>query len=462
MTGVGPDGDGLGGDVRNRDVLGGSRAREVALECVEAGIEAAHPRTVVAEVVTFEGDVLRVAGASYDLEAHDEVVVLGGGTAGGHVAAALEAILGERLSGGVVVTDDSVPTDRVEVVEGAHPLPDGAGREGARRVLERAQTADEGTLVLAVVAGGGSALLPAPAGDLALEDLRVVTEDLVSAGAPVEEINAVRKHCSAIEGGQLVRAVAPGTVVGLVFSDVVGDDLAAIASGPTAPDGTSYPEALGVLDEFEVEAPAVRAHLERGVDGDHPETPTHGDPAFGCVDNHVLANAWTAIEAARRAARERGFAATVLSSTVTGEAREAVLEHLAAAENVAQHGTPVEPPAVVVSGGETTMAVRGTGTGGPNQEFGLAAALGLLPSGDDASVSLDGVTVAAVDTDGRDGGTDAAGALVDPTTVDDPASARAALDDNDAYPYLDARDALVFTGRTGTNVNDLRVVVVAG
>jgi hydroxypyruvate reductase len=332
---------------------------------------------------------------------------------------------------------------------------------GASRVLATARGADEETLLLAVVAGGGSALLPAPAGDLELEDLRSVTGALLSAGAPVEAVNAVRKHASELKGGQLARAAAPATVVGLVFSDVVGDDLGAVASGPTAPDETTYAEALGVLDANDLDAPAVRDHLEGGVDGDHPETPDPGDPVFRAVDNHVLANAWTAIEAARGAARERGFAATVLSATVEGEARETTLDHLGAAEAIREHGTPVKPPAVVLSGGETTVDVTGDGTGGPNQEFALAAALGLWLPAEDAPVDLDGVTVAAVDTDGRDGSTDAVGALVDGDTVHDPDAARAALGDNDSYPYLDERDALVFTGRTGTNVNDLRVVVVA-
>jgi glycerate 2-kinase len=446
--------------VENRGALDGSPARGTALACVEAGIDAARPATVVADRVRRDGDRLWVAGETYDLGDYAEVVLLGGGNAAGHAAAALAGVLGDHLDGGVVVTDDPVAVDGVDVVEGSHPLPDESGQEGARQVLDRARAAGEETLVLAIVAGGGSALLPAPAGDVALADLRGVTEDLLSAGAPIEAVNAVRKHVSDLKGGQFARVAAPATVAGLVFSDVVGDDLGAVASGPTAPDATTYGEALGVLDARDVAAPAVRAHLEAGVDGDHPETPTVGDPAFRTVENHVLANAWTAIEAARDAARERGYAAVVLADDVTGEAREAVLEHLAAAERIAREGSPVRPPAVVLSGGETTVEVTGDGTGGPNQEFGLAAGLGLSLSGAESPVELDRATVAAVDTDGRDGSTDAAGALVDADTVDDPDAARAALDDDDAYPYLDDRDALVVTGHTGTNVNDLRVVVV--
>jgi hydroxypyruvate reductase len=444
----------------DREVLATTPARDLALSCVDAGIDAAHPRNVVAERVAVEDDRLVVAGEPYSLDGYDEVLVLGGGNAAGHVAAALEAVVGDRIDGGVVVTDDPVPTEQVAVVEGAHPLPDEAGLEGARRVVERAREAGEGTLVIAVVAGGGSALLPVPAGDVSLDDLRDATDSLLDAGAPVEEVNAVRKHVSAIKGGRLARTAAPARVIGLVFSDVVGDDLGAIASGPTAPDGTTYADALGVLDAHDVAAPAVRDHLQAGADGEPEETPDAADPAFDGVDNHVLANAWTAIEAARRTARERGFAVTVLSSSVTGESREAVLEHLGAAEAIRTYGTPVSAPAVVLSGGETTVDVTGTGRGGPNQEFALAAGLGLRLPAEDAPVDVDDVTVAAVDTDGRDGGTDAAGGLVDGDTVEDQSAAMAALSDDDAYPYLDERDALVFTGRTGTNVNDLRVVVV--
>ncbi|MDZ7702636.1 MAG: DUF4147 domain-containing protein [Halobacteriales archaeon] len=432
--------------------LANTPARETALACVEAGIEAAHPRRVIAESVTLEGDTLTVAGATYDLAEIDRIVALGGGKASGTVAAALESALGDRLDGGAVVCPDPVETERVAVHVGDHPVPSERSVAGTRRVLELAEAADDRTLVLAVITGGGSALLAAPADGIELADLQSVTDALLDSGASIHEINAVRKHLSAVKGGGLARAAAPARTVGLLFSDVVGDDLDVIASGPTAPDSSTYADALEVLDRYAIEPPAaVGERLERGASGELAETAGPGDPAFERVRNHVLANGFTALEAARAAASERGYETCLLSSRVQGEAREAARTMAAVGQEVAASGNPVAPPAVVLSGGECTVTVEGTGSGGPNQEFALGAAVDLAG---------EGIALASVDTDGRDGATDAAGALVDGTTVTDAEEARDALRLNDAYPYLEAREALVVTGPTGTNVNDLRVLVV--
>jgi len=256
-----------------------------------------------------------------------------------------------------------------------------------------------------------------------------------------------------VKGGRLARAAAPATVATLLVSDVVGDDLATIASGPTAPDPTTYADAISVLDRHDVDAPdAVCEHLERGAAGERGETPDASDPAFDRVDHHVLVGAETALDAAAGAAREHGCDAQVLRADVTGESRYAARDHVQVAQTCMEGAGPVEPPGVLLSGGETTVTVTGDGTGGPNLEFALAAALDAPP----------GVVVAAVDTDGEDGSTDAAGAIVDAETVPDGEreAVRTALLDNDAYTYLAGRDALVRTGPTGTNVNDLRVLVV--
>jgi len=256
-----------------------------------------------------------------------------------------------------------------------------------------------------------------------------------------------------VKGGRLAAAAAPATVVTLAFSDVVGDDLATIASGPTAPDPTTYADAVAVLDRYDLDVPeAVRAHLDAGAAGERTETP-RPDADFSHVRSHVLADAWTAIDAARAEAADAGYEPVVLSSRVRGEAREQGLAHAAVAEEVAATGNPIDPPAAVLSGGETTVTVRGDGSGGPNQEFALRAALEMP----------DGAVLGAVDTDGLDGGTDAAGAVVDSGTVPDAAAAARArehLADNDTATFLAERDALVRTGPTGTNVNDLRVFVV--
>lgn len=449
--------------IRNRDALARTPAHELALDCIEAGIQAALPERVVREQVRIEDGALTISpsmvggdedgseSASYDLAEYDEVVVLGGGKAAAQVAAALESVLGDRLSGGAVVTNDPVETSRVEVLPGDHPVPSAAGVESTRRVLDLAAAADEGTLVLAVITGGGSALLAAPAEGVGLDDLRATTDALLRSGASIHDMNAVRRHLSAVKGGGLARAAAPATVVTLAFSDVVGNHLAAIASGPTVPDGTTYADAIAVLDRYDLAVPeAVRDHLDRGAAGELPETPGPDDPVFDRTSAFVLADGFTAISAARDVVAGRGFEPLVLSSRVRGESREAGGFHVAVVEECLATGNPVEPPAALLSGGETTVTVTGDGAGGPNQEFALAAAIDLP----------DGTVLASVDTDGIDGASDAAGALVDVDTVEDRREATAALDRNDAGGHLADRDALIRTGKTGTNVNDLHVLVV--
>lgn len=437
--------------IHGREALGGSPARELALDCIEAGIEAADPERAIAESVSLDGDRLTVGGTNYDLTDYTEIVVLGGGNAGGRMASAIEGVLGDRLDRGIVVTDAPEKTERIEVLPGDHPVPSERGVESTRRMLDLADEAGEGTLALVLVSGGGSALMPAPAEGISLSDLQAVTEALLASGAEIGEINAVRKHCSAFKGGGLARRAAPTRVVSLIVSDVIGNDLSTIASGPTAPDATTFEEAREILSRYGIDPPeAIAERLERGAKGEVAETPDVEDPVFDRVDNHVIADSFSALEAVRDLANERGSEQLILSSSVRGEAREAAKTHVAIAEEVQRTGNPVEPPAVICSGGETTVTLRGDGTGGPNQEFALSAALELGS----------GMALAAVDTDGIDGATDAAGAVVNSETVSDPETARAALADNDAYPYLEGQEAIIETGATGTNVNDLRVLVI--
>lgn len=448
--------------IRNRDRLATTEGRTLALDCIEAGVRAADPEQATRRAVAVADQTLTVGGESYSLAGVDRVLVLGGGKAATGVVRALVAAFegagGPSIGAGLVVVPEDDPDaggriGPVEVAAGGHPVPTEAGVEATDRLLSLAGDADDSTLVLAVVTGGGSALLAAPAGGLTLAALQAVTRILLDTGADIAEVNSVRKHCSRIKGGGLARAAAPARVVGLAVSDVAGDDLGVIASGPTAPDETTFEDALSVLDRYEVAAPAVREHLRRGVAGEVPGTPNRDDSLFARVRNHVVASNRTAVDAAAEVARDRGFDACVLSTRVRGEARESALTHVAIAEEVAAAGDPTAPPAVLLSGGETTVRVRGEGTGGPNLEFALAAALEL--EGD--------CTVAAVDTDGKDGSTDAAGGMVDATTLDgreNRRTARAALDDNDALGELSRLEGLIRTGATGTNVNDLRVVVV--
>ncbi|MFB6111928.1 MAG: glycerate kinase [Halobacteriaceae archaeon] len=440
---------------RNRDAIERGPAHEAALDCLAAGIRAAHPERAVSEHVSVRDGVLTVAGDAYELTEYDDVLVVGGGNAAGVVAEALEDRLADHLSDGLIVTDEPTMTSRIQQVRGRHPIPNADAEGGVRTMRELVGQADRDTLILAVITGGGSALLPAPAGEVSLTALQTVTDALLDAGASIEDLNAVRKHLSAIKGGRLGRESAPATVIGLVFSDVVGDDLGVIASGPLTADPTTYADALEVLDRYDVAAPpAVRTHLERGVAAEREETPAPADDALGSVTQYVLASNHTAIDAARAAARDRGLDTMVLAGGIEGEARDVGRMHAAIAIEALERGDPVTPPAVVISGGETTVTVRGDGDGGPNQEVAVGAALGLARGTSDPAV------LASIDTDGIDGASDAAGGIVDQATVRDPRQAQAALDRNDTGPYLEARDGRLVTGFTGTNVNDLRVVVI--
>lgn len=454
--------------IRNRDQLPATPTHEVALDCLAAGIEAADPARLTREAVSLADGTLTVNDASYDLADYDEVIVLGGGKAAAVVAAELEAICGDELGGGIVVTDSpdapsAVSTQRVEVLAGDHPIPSERGVESTRRLLDAAEAADASTLILGVITGGGSALMAAPAAGLSLTDLGATTDALLASGATIDEINAVRKHCSAIKGGRLAAATQPADVCSLVVSDVVGNDLATIASGPLVGDPTTYADAREVLDRYDCDVPtAITDHLDRGAAGERAETPMPGDPIFASVTPTIIGDGRTAVEAAADRASEAGFDPLVLSSRVRGEAREAAKTQVAIAEEIRASGQPTAPPAVVVSGGETTVSVDGDGVGGPNQEFALSAAVELVgaeAADSDADDAGTDTVVAAVDTDGIDGPTDAAGGIVDSETVT-AAAGRRALAANDATPLLAEADALIETGPTGTNVNDLRVVVV--
>ena len=424
----------------------------VALDAVEAGIDAARPENVLRDAVAVANGTVTVGEATYDLTNYEDVLLLGGGNAAGRTASHLAEALGSTLSGGVAVTDDPAPAGPVRVIEGTHPIPSEANRDGTRRLLERARAAGSDTLVVVAVTGGGSALFAAPVDGVSIADLRELTGALVRSGAPIDRINAVRKHVSEIKGGRLARELAPATTVGIVFSDVTSEDPAVVASGPLSPDPTNYEAALAVLSEYGVDAPeSVRTHLQRGTAGELDGTPGPEDPAFDGVSVQVLADNATSIGAAREVCATAGFEPLVLSSSIRGESQAAAVTHIAVAEEVRRRGDPVEPPAAILSGGETTVAVgEGGGTGGPNQEFALRAAVDLP----------DRTVCCAVDTDGFDGPTDAAGAVVDPDTDDDRRRARDALAAHDVYGFLDERDALVRTGATGTNVNDLRVLLI--
>ena len=349
-------------------------------------------------------------------------------------------------------------TERIVVEEARHPVPDAAGVTATERILDLVSRAGADDLVIALVSGGGSALLSAPQG-VDLEDLQALTRRLLESGASIQEMNVVRKHLSRVKGGRLAVAAAPAAVLALVISDVVGDDLAAIASGPTVPDPSTYRDAVDVLERYRLDVPGVLAHLQAGAAGDHPETPKPDDARFERVDTRIVASNQQSLHAAARVCAEAGYRTAVLASGITGEARVAGEVLAAIAEQVVRHGEPFAPPVALLSGGETTVTVRGSGgRGGRNGEFALGFALALPEA-----VLDDGRIVAlAADTDGIDGTEENAGAFVSAALLHgtDRRAARHALDANDAYGVFQSAGLLHVTGPTRTNVNDLRIVLV--
>jgi glycerate 2-kinase len=358
---------------------------------------------------------------------------------------------------GLVVTryGHAVPCRRIEIVEAAHPVPDSAGREAARRILERVQGLGEDDLVLALISGGGSALLTQPAEGLTFEDKQALTQALLRSGANIHEMNCVRKHLSAIKGGRLAAAAAPARVLTLMISDVPGDDPAVIASGPTVPDPTTLEDARGVLRKYRIEQPAAAL---AALDEPANETPKPGDPLFARVENRMIATPQGALEAAAAVARREGIEPHILGDAIEGEAREVARVLAAIALQVARRDQPFARPCVLLSGGETTVTVRGGGRGGRNVEFLLALALAL--NGER------GVHAIACDTDGIDGTENNAGAFVSDDTLSRAAAAgvdaKARLGDNDGWSFFAALGDLVVSGPTLTNVNDFRAVLVAG
>jgi len=382
-------------------------------------------------------------------------VVVGAGKAAAAMAAAVEGSWSGPIEGLVVTRyGHSVPCRHIEVIEAAHPVPDAAGREAARRILEKVGGLGPDDLVLCLLSGGGSALLSLPAPGVTLEDKQAINRALLRSGAPIDEMNCVRKHLSAIKGGRLAVAAAPATVVSLMISDVPGDDPSVIASGPTVPDATSSSDAIAILQTYGIENPrSTMDHLQSPA----AETPKPGDPRFRNVTNLVVAAPQDALEAAARVARAAGFQPLILGNAIEGEARDVGLVHAGIAKQVAGFGQPVAPPCALISGGETTVTVRGNGRGGRNAEFLLSLALAL-----DGRA---GIAAIAADTDGIDGSEDNAGAVLLPDTLDRATRAglnpKAHLANNDAYPVFAQLGDLVVTGPTRTNVNDFRAILVA-
>jgi glycerate 2-kinase len=386
-------------------------------------------------------------------------LVIGAGKAAAAMALAVEQDWPAAAPlDGLVITRyrHGLLTNRIAVVEAGHPVPDESGEHAAHEILRKARALTPDDLLLALVSGGGSALLSLPAEGLTMSDLKATTRELLKCGAPIQDMNTVRKHLSAIQGGRLA-AASRAPVLALIISDVTGDDPTHVASGPCAPDPTTYRDALDVLERYGVQAPkSVSDHLARGARSEIPETPKPGSKIFKRVENRVIATAQASLQAAARYFIGHDIHPAVLGDSVTGEAREVAKVFGAMAREIRQHGMPYAPPVALISGGETTVTVRGKGRGGRNAEFLLALATVLD--------GADGIHALACDTDGIDGSEDNAGAVVTPDSL---ARARGSkldaakmLADNDAYGFFSALGDLVVTGPTRTNVNDYRVILI--
>ncbi len=454
------------------------RLKEMALEIFEAGLDAVDPAQAVERAIAVDEQSLTFrapdgTAVTFRRADFDHVVIVGAGKAGANMCGAAEAALGDLVAGGVVVTKYDHLGGRtsgpVEVLEAGHPVPDEPGRRGAQRVLDLVTPLTERTVLLSLISGGGSALLPLPAEGLSLPDKMQITSLLLAAGATIEEMNAVRKHLSAIKGGRLARAAWPAAVVSLILSDVVGDNLATIASGPTVADPTTFADALAVIDKYGLRgqtSSSVVERLQQGTAGNREETPKPGDPGLARSHNLLIGTNATCLDACERKARELGLSTVILSSTIEGETADVARSHAAIACKVRATGKPAAPPACIISGGETTVTLLSStpprlhastpGKGGRNQEFALAAALAI--EGEDK------MALFSAGTDGTDGPTDAAGAIAFGDTT-----ARAAALDLDAADFLSRHDSynffapmedLVMTGPTGTNVMDVRLIIV--
>lgn len=429
--------------------------RRDASEILKAALDAVDPYKAVCRHLRLEGN--RLLAGEQELDCPSSVHVVGFGKAAASMAHAVEEILGDRIAGGIVTVKEghALPLKRVRVVEASHPIPDERGLNAAGEITGILESLGEGDLVICLISGGGSALLPLPVDGVSLADKGAATQALLDAGASIHEMNALRKHLSRVKGGKLVRMAYPATMVSLVLSDVVGDDPDTIASGPTVPDGTTYATCLEVIDRLRIRSKLPEPVLKH-LEGGRPETPKADDPAFARTHYVLVGHNALALRAAAGAAQSRGYRSLILSSRLVGETREAARMHAAIAIECRTTGHPIPPPACILSGGETTVTIRGPGKGGRNQEFALAAGIDLS--------GIPGVVLMSVGTDGTDGPTDAAGAVVDGTTVAraeamglDP---RSALDENNAYPFFQELGDLLITGPTRTNVMDVRILLI--
>jgi hydroxypyruvate reductase len=433
---------------------------------MNAALQAVAPHAAVRRFLQREGDTLFIGDRKHDLTAFRRVFIVGAGKAGAPMAWAVAEVLGEHLSDGVVIAKEGYlspdlrahQSPNLLITQAGHPLPDERGVRGAQQILDLLENTQADDLVIAVISGGASALLVSPAEGLTLADLQGMTSVLLACGADIYAINTLRKHCERLKGGQLARQAAPAALVTLILSDVVGDSLEVIGSGPTVPDPTTYADAYAVLKRYDIEQqvpPAIVQHLRRGLRHDIPETPKPENPLFARVHHVLVGSNRQAAEAALAQARAEGFHTLLLTTFLQGEARQAGRFLAAIAREIVAHGQPLPRPTCIIAGGETTVTLHGAGgLGGRNQELALGAVKDLA--------GLPEIALMTLATDGGDGPTNAAGAVVTGETLArarslglDPADYLAR---NDAYHFFEKLGDLLKPGPTQTNVNDLAVI----
>jgi glycerate 2-kinase len=435
--------------------------RKDALGILRHSIRACNPDSALRKHVHLQGEDLMVGSFSYRLESHKRIFVIGAGKASARMALALEKILGERIFSGIVVTKKGygIPLNRVELFEGGHPLPDKDGLKATQKIVKLLSQTKEDDLVILLLSGSGSSLLISPVPGIDLKDKIKLTDQLLKCGADIKEINALRKHVSSVKGGRLAQLAQPASVLTLILSDVIGDRIDSIASGPTAPDRTTFVDCIKIIRKYNLEEKipsSIYRHLKMGAEGTVAETPKPGNPVFKKVRNVIIGSNRMALQAAKQKAEDLGYITQILPRPVAGDTTKAARNHIELIRKIKYTERPVKPPACVISGGETTVKIKGKGLGGRNQEFVLVAALGI--SGMENTVFL------SAGTDGTDGPTDAAGAICDGDTINrafkkglDP---NLFLRENDSYHFFKKLDDLIITGPTYTNVMDLHLGLI--
>ena len=441
------------------------KSRSDIREIFGKALKAVDPVEVVKRslrLVNMPSGIKLLAGdKEYDLSEHQSIHVVGAGKAACSMGRSVEEILGEWIVKGTVTVKYGYgeELERIHVCEAGHPIPDEAGMKGTRDILRLVQGLTSHDLVLCLISGGGSALMPLPSEGITLNEKQDTTQLLLNCGATINEINTIRKHISQIKGGRLAEAVYPATLISLILSDVIGDPLDIIASGPTVPDESTFKDCLQIVKRYGLQKkiPAsVLIHIKEGTKGKREETPKPGDEIFEKTQNLIIGNNLLAIKEAQRVSENLGYNTLILSSSIIGETREVAKVHTAIAMEVLNSGNPVKKPACIISGGETTVTIKGGGLGGRNQEFALAAAQEID--------GLQEITILSGGTDGTDGPTDAAGAIADGSTIERARKLKmdpyVYLDKNDSYHFFENLDDLLITGPTKTNVMDLRLMIV--